>query len=175
MSRLSLEMVRVASPCTASWEGMTGDDQMRRCQECGLQVFNLSAMTREDAEALIEERTGRTCVRLYRRADGTVLTRDCPNGSLSWRKRLLLAAGVLAGGVLFVFTWAYLALGGSRDTADAGKRLRDIEPFHTIIEWFDPTPPPAFQVMGAFCFPEDPSAIRPPSPEPEQLPPPAVE
>lgn len=37
-------------------------------------------MTREEAHQLIAQREGRVCVRLYRRADGTVITADCPIG-----------------------------------------------------------------------------------------------
>jgi hypothetical protein len=37
-------------------------------------------MTRRDAEALLKETNGNLCARLYRRADGTVLTEDCPVG-----------------------------------------------------------------------------------------------
>jgi len=34
----------------------------------------------DDAEALIKAKNGDMCARLYRRADGTVLTEDCPVG-----------------------------------------------------------------------------------------------
>ena len=57
---------------------MCGTDRVRRCDACGLLVYNLSAMTVGEALALIQETEGRRCVRFYRRADGTVLTRDCP-------------------------------------------------------------------------------------------------
>jgi hypothetical protein len=40
-------------------------------------------MTRYAAETLVAEREGRLCVRFYRRADGTVITRDCEN---AWRR-----------------------------------------------------------------------------------------
>ena len=35
----------IASPCTASWDDMEGDDKVRFCGECELNVYNLSAMT----------------------------------------------------------------------------------------------------------------------------------
>ena len=37
-------------------------------------------MTREEAHQLIAQHEGGVCVRLYRRADGTVITADCPVG-----------------------------------------------------------------------------------------------
>lgn len=78
--RLDLDALEIASPCSASWEDMHGDERVRHCEDCRLQVFDLSALSRADAEALVRERTGRLCVRMTRRADGTVLTRDCPEG-----------------------------------------------------------------------------------------------
>ncbi|HRG98880.1 MAG TPA: hypothetical protein PLR99_21670 [Polyangiaceae bacterium] len=90
-----LDQVRVASPCNARWEDMTGDDKSRFCGKCEKNVYNLSAMTREEAELLVLEREGQLCARFYRRADGTMITQDCPVGVR--RKRLRLV-GVLAIG-----------------------------------------------------------------------------
>jgi hypothetical protein len=90
---LDLDNIRVASPCPASWERMTGDDRVRHCQECKLNVYNLSEMTRVEAERLIASREGRMCVRFYRRADGTILTRDCPRGLQAIIRRVSRLAG----------------------------------------------------------------------------------
>jgi len=48
--------------------------------QCNKNVYNLSEMTRRQAEALLRETEGQLCARLYRRADGTVLTSNCPAG-----------------------------------------------------------------------------------------------
>lgn len=85
----SLELIQIASPCTANWEAMQGDDRMRHCGECNLHVFNISDMTRDEATAFLAERTGRTCVRMFKRADGTVITRDCPVGVAALRARFV--------------------------------------------------------------------------------------
>lgn len=79
---------------------MKGDDQVRFCEECRKNVYNLSALPREDAERLIRSRDGALCARLYRRADGTVLTADCPVGQRNLRERIALRfAAVLAAGL----------------------------------------------------------------------------
>jgi hypothetical protein len=78
--RKLLDTVRVASPCPVSWEKMEGDDRMRFCNVCQLNVYNLSAMDVDEAAALISGNDSRLCVRFFRRADGTVLTQDCPEG-----------------------------------------------------------------------------------------------
>lgn len=84
-----LDHVSIASPCSADWQDMRGDERRRFCASCKLHVHDLSAMTREQAEDVLRGAgKGRVCVRLFRRADGRVLTRDCPVG---WRRQLRAA------------------------------------------------------------------------------------
>ena len=82
-----LDQVRVAAPCPANWEEMKGDDQVRHCSQCRHNVYNLSAMTDEEAEKLLSNATGRLCVRYYQRSDGKVMTKDCPKGLHALRQR----------------------------------------------------------------------------------------
>ena len=79
---------RVASPCPISWEQMTGSDRVRFCQVCNLNVYNIAELTRGEAAALVSETEGRICARLFRRGDGTVITRDCPVGLRAIRRRV---------------------------------------------------------------------------------------
>lgn len=78
-----LENISIASPCSANWNEMYGNDRMRFCGQCKLNVYNLSGMSREDAESLVMNAEGRLCVRFYRRSDGTIITENCPVG---WAK-----------------------------------------------------------------------------------------
>jgi hypothetical protein len=48
----SLELIDVASPCHVPWEEMTGDDQVRFCGHCQLNVYNLSGLSRQEVEEL---------------------------------------------------------------------------------------------------------------------------
>jgi len=77
-----LNNLKVASPCSQDWEAMIGNERKRFCGDCKLNVYNLSGMTRAEAENLLINSEGRLCVRFYKRADGTVLTQDCPVVSL---------------------------------------------------------------------------------------------
>jgi len=81
---------RIASPCSTDWNQMKGDDRVRFCEDCKLHVYNFSAMTPPEIEALISKREGRLCARLYQRPDGTTLTRNCPVG---FRAVVLRASG----------------------------------------------------------------------------------
>jgi TonB family protein len=69
----------ISSPCTVSWEGMTGDEQERACQLCQLRVYNISKMSHDEAEIFLRERVCQdVCVRLSKRKDGTIITDECP-------------------------------------------------------------------------------------------------
>ena len=97
-----LDNLRVASPCSEKWADMTGDGRVRECAKCDKQVFNLSSLTRDEAEALVREKHGKLCVRYFQRADGTIMLADCDIGRRRKRvARIAAAAAVatLAGGV----------------------------------------------------------------------------
>src|SRR4051812_30539490 len=96
---VALEVLTVERPCPADWEAMRGDERVRFCDHCSMNVYNLSAMTREAAERLLAEREGRLCVRLYRRLDGTVITADCGGG---WRLAVKRVGRAAAAGVATV-------------------------------------------------------------------------
>lgn len=95
-----LERMRVASPCPAGWDSMEGDERVRFCRECSLHVYNISEMTRAEAEALLARAEGRLCARFYRRADGTVITKDCPSGLRAVRRRVARRAGAALAALL---------------------------------------------------------------------------
>jgi hypothetical protein len=95
-----LDRMRIASPCHVGWENMTGDDRTRFCDQCSLHVYNISAMTRDEVASLVTKTEGRICARLYRRADGTILTRDCPVGLRALRRRVTRMAGAMLTAVL---------------------------------------------------------------------------
>lgn len=99
-----LSQIQVASPCSADWDEMEGDEKVRFCGECRRHVFNLSAMDVEEAGARIVEHTDGLCVRFCRRADGTILTRDCPIGVVrkrNARREALRSIAVFTFGGLF--------------------------------------------------------------------------
>ena len=116
-----LDNLKIASPCSASWNEMYGNDRMRFCGDCKLNVYNLSGMTRDDAERLLVSSEGRLCVRYYRRADGTVLTKDCPVGWARVRQRLSVYTTAAFSliltfltGVFFVSLFRRTEIGGRR-------------------------------------------------------------
>ena len=104
-----LDSIDVASPCQQRWEDMSGDERARFCAACEQTVYRLDDLSRAEAEALARRSLAgdEVCVRFRRRADGTVLTRDCParleSQRSGWRRleALAMAAlGVLSLGLL---------------------------------------------------------------------------
>ncbi len=71
-----IDRIAVNSPCSNDWDSMIGNDQVRFCEHCSLQVHNLSEMTQIDAMRLLARSSGRLCVRYYRNPNGETVTRN---------------------------------------------------------------------------------------------------
>jgi hypothetical protein len=84
----TIDHLRIATPCPIGWDQMTGDNRVRFCDHCHLNVYNISELSGSEAEKLIASTEGRLCARLFRRADGTVLIKDCPVGFRALRRRV---------------------------------------------------------------------------------------
>jgi hypothetical protein len=137
-----LDRISIASPCTVSWDCMTGDEKSRHCAQCNLKVHNLSAMTRDEAEAFLASTIdAKVCARLYRRADGTVLTQDCPVGIAVIRLRARRFVARVAAAFGLVATAAAAGTEASRTECAGPIRLRALNPFAQLAEWIVPSPP----------------------------------
>jgi hypothetical protein len=84
----NLDRLRIATPCPVSWDEMIGDNRVRFCDHCQLNVYNISELSELEAQTLIASKEGWLCARLFRRADGTILTKDCPVGLRALRLRV---------------------------------------------------------------------------------------
>ncbi len=71
-----LNNITIPEPCNADWHSMVGNDQVRFCEHCSLDVHNLSAMTRRQAQRLVARSNGRLCVQYH--SDSTGLARTLP-------------------------------------------------------------------------------------------------
>lgn len=145
-----LNNLKVASPCSANWDEMYGDARKRYCGDCKLNVYNLSGMSREEAESLIVNAEGRLCVRFYQRNDGTVITQDCPVGWAAVKHRARVAMTAFASLMIAILTGSIFAsmFSSNRGGATVGE----------LIPYSTPTPMP---LMGAVA----PSPKKSPTPE----------
>ncbi len=147
-----LQNLKVASPCSQDWNAMLGDDRRRYCGECKLNVYNLSGMTRGEAENLLAGSEGRLCVRYFQRADGSVITEDCPVGWARVKQRAAVFAAAFAS-LVFSFFGALGMVSFFHKTKDLTVKLP--------IPFMTPTPVP---LMGAIAAPK-PTPKQSPSPK----------
>ena len=77
---VNLDEVSIAAPCPVAWAEMDGDERKRFCSLCSLHVYNISEMKRKEAEDFLSANPEGVCLRLFRRVDGTLITKDCPVG-----------------------------------------------------------------------------------------------
>ena len=135
-----LNDIKIASPCPADWNEMYGDGRRRFCGDCKLNVYNFSGMTRDEAEALIMNAEGRLCVRFYKRADGSVITQDCPVGWAKVKQRTKVYATAAFSLVMAILTGVFFVSLISNPKTAIGKLKI---PFTT---------PPPERLMGAVAF-----------------------
>jgi hypothetical protein len=130
-------------------------------------VYNISEMSPSEAEEFLQSATGRTCARLYRRTDGTIITRNCPKGLWLAKRRLTWAlAAVLVlffGGLTTALAKLRAAESEANGTshqpgplAEMRDRCRSIPIVGDIIERIDPSP-----VMGEIAGPVPAPSTRP--------------
>lgn len=144
--------VEIASPCTEKWESMQGDARVRFCAQCKLNVFNIKELSAHDARELLFKAEGRVCGRVYRRRDGTVLTKDCPTGLAKVRRQALAAVTMVAALLLAVIGFRASSRRGCATDArsdwfgntigaryeNAKDALRETKTFGPILEQLDP-------------------------------------
>jgi hypothetical protein len=162
-----LDSIRIASPCQANWNEMFGNDRKRFCAECKLNVYNLSEMTKAQAESFVQNAEGRVCVRLYRRADGTVLTQDCPVGWAKIKQRTRAVATAVFSLIVSLFSGLLLVSLFARQQKIT--EVGVLRPISTPTPRATPDPkyPP---MMGAVALPSPtPKAQPSATPKPEGM------
>lgn len=107
MKQFDINSIKVAKPCPELWANMTGNDRFRKCSSCQLNVHNLSSMNASEIEALLSSPNGRTCIRLYRRTDGTVITNECPKGLRAYRRRIAKFAATALASILSLVSFSH--------------------------------------------------------------------
>ena len=135
-----LEELRVASPCPEKWDDMIGDDRARFCGRCAKDVYDLSAMSRAEAESFLKDREGPVCITFRRRRDGKIMTRDCPVGA----RRRRFGIGVVALAVVG-------AAGAFALDFDAGNHVERARARETA-----PPQQHSSRTTGCPCLPADP-------------------
>ncbi len=100
-SKLNLDSIVIESPCKVDWNSMTGDEKSRFCHQCKLNVYNISEMEDKEIIELFERNSdsnaSQLCLRMYKRADGTVIRRDCQIRLRQLKKALIRSVASVVG------------------------------------------------------------------------------
>jgi hypothetical protein len=128
---------------------MEGDDRVRHCCDCRLNVYNVAEMEREEVIRLIQQKEGRLCFRMHRRQDGTLITRDCPTGLRAVRRKIAVALVCACSLFASVVAYAFGAThrGGKAAWIDIGMPIGEASwrdnlpsPLRTVVDKLDPPP-----------------------------------
>jgi hypothetical protein len=151
-----LDDIQIATPCSADWNAMQGDERVRHCPDCRLNVYNVSAMSRREAALLIQGHEGRLCLRLFRRADGTLLTANCwdkvraarRRGRLAFACAIVLAClihlGIRAAAVRALLTYVADGAPPAVDVVPQPPMVGQTQPAVPVM----PSPPPRLDGVG---------------------------
>ena len=139
-----LDSIQIATPCSASWSAMKGDDRVRFCAQCSLHVYNVAAMSQEEAEKLIVETEYRLCSKIYRRYDGTIIASNCPVALRAKRRSLVF--GLLW--LVFLAMAAVVSVVANTNRPNIFYAVRNKEPFWRVGHWYSPPSPPLVPFPG---------------------------
>ena len=159
---IKLDTIQIASPCAADWNAMEGDSKVRFCGGCRKNVYNLSEMTRAEAEGLVNRMEGKLCVRFYTRPDGTALTADCPVGVRAVRYRRLRKFSYAAAVVLSC-AGSLLSGTNAAQAATVKKAVKKPMPSHVLTGRIGPSHDAPTHTMG--------KPVMPKAVPPKELPP----
>lgn len=93
-----LDSIDVPKPCDKSWDEMIGDDVSRFCKHCEKDIYNISAMTKQEAKKLLFQSKERVCIRMEREPDGRIKTLKKQLHQIT--RQMPLAAGVLTASMI---------------------------------------------------------------------------
>src|SRR6187402_2249394 len=101
---MNQQQLPINNPCTQDWNTMAGSELQRFCGVCDKSVHNLSAMTRREAQAVLQRRKNgqRLCVRYRVGEDGEILFQRqslIPAGLLVRTRQVALQATLAAAAI----------------------------------------------------------------------------
>lgn len=117
---------------------MQGDERVRHCTDCSLDVYNFSAMTESQIQRILVATNGRLCARWYRRSDGTIITANCPVGFRARVRKISLFAGT-ALSALFAMSPAVAQTSGNASNSTSKAEKSEIRGGIIVVRVADQT------------------------------------
>jgi hypothetical protein len=103
MKKSLLSSLEINSPCPIELKKLDPEVRTWYCDQCNLNVHNVSNMTAKEAETFLRNRKGRVCVSIKRRADGRIYTDNCPRILRAARRRMIKVATII--GITTLIQW----------------------------------------------------------------------
>lgn len=152
--------IPIYMPCQERWEEMPGDDRRRHCQACEQDVYDLSAMTRREAEPVLARRRNgeRVCVRYAADKSGEIRFRSeplVPAAMLLSVRRLALGAGLL--GAALGGCMGGPVTGAAAARAASGEAAERLGASGTCEVSLEPVLPVSLRLHAAACPEHDPA------------------
>ena len=153
----------VPVPCPEDWDRLSPEERGHFCATCQTKVWDISSMTKAEADTLVREQAGDLCVSYRERADGSVIYKPEP---VVPAQRLLRRLPAAAG--LSLMLAACTPTSGEKDAGPSEDKPAAAEPAAPTPE-AQPEPKPEADAPTeakpeAEATPEDP-------PAPAELPP----
>lgn len=112
-------LVKKASPCPVAWTELSGSDRVRWCNPCGHYVYNPNRISVDELMSVISFQEGFRPEYLYKREDGTLLSKNCLVGT---RKAQKLGA-LLTGGIAILLVVFSMSFAGRPSTDNASASI----------------------------------------------------
>ena len=77
-TKWSLNLIEIPKPCEVPWDSMQGNERVRFCDQCSKNVYNISDVSETEAMKLLIDNEGKVCISMLKRADGTIVSDNCP-------------------------------------------------------------------------------------------------
>lgn len=104
MKKNRLETLQLVRPCPITLEELNPAERVNFCNNCNKKVYNLSVMSTNDAEKLLEKTDGQICKMFVRNNDGRIITDNCPGWLRPLRKAFATIVFLLGFVTTFIIT-----------------------------------------------------------------------
>ena len=74
--KYTLENFEVPQPCSMNWDEMTGNEEIRHCDRCQHQIYNLSEMPKRRALKVLNQPNEKVCVTYLQDEQNQVITQN---------------------------------------------------------------------------------------------------
>ena len=103
-----LDSLLLAYPCPVDWSSMKGDESKRFCSKCSQNVYNISDLSKSEAEQFLEDSIHEErlpCIRFFVRPDGTIKTNDCSKFFRPIKRQIKSITKTISIVVVFLLSW----------------------------------------------------------------------